>query len=71
MTTDATRRLLSIDLLDEDERADLDEWGNRAVLTLPTAPVSIPVVFAAQVGAHPRRGRGDLRGPFTVVSGTR
>ena len=29
-------------------------WGNRAVLTQPaTAPVSIPVVFAAQVAHTP------------------
>uniref|UniRef100_UPI0010C0DF70 non-ribosomal peptide synthetase n=1 Tax=Mycolicibacterium sp. CR10 TaxID=2562314 RepID=UPI0010C0DF70 len=48
MTADPTRRLLSFDLLDDDEVADLDEWGNRAVLTEPAAEVSIPVVFAAQ-----------------------
>ena len=53
MTADSTRRLLSIDLLDEGEHADLDEWGNRAVLTQPATPVSIPVVFAAQVGRTP------------------
>src|SRR3984893_6297129 len=49
MTADLTRRLLSIDLLDEDEHACLDGWGNRAVLTRPAPPaVSIPVLFAAQ-----------------------
>ena len=53
MTADSTRRLLSIDLLDEGEHADLDEWGNRAVLTQPATPVSIPVVFAAQVVRAP------------------
>ena len=53
MTADSTRRLLSIDLLDEDEHADLDEWGNRAVLTQPATPVSIPALFAAQVGRTP------------------
>ncbi|WP_156750062.1 non-ribosomal peptide synthetase, partial [Mycobacterium sp. E2479] len=31
MTADPTRRLLSIDLLDDDEQVGLDEWGNRAV----------------------------------------
>ena len=33
MTADPTRRLSSIDLLDETEHTHLDEWGNRAVLT--------------------------------------
>ena len=36
------------------EHARLDGWGNRAVLTQPaTAPVSIPVLFAAQVARTP------------------
>ena len=33
MTADPTRRLSSMDLLDEAEHARLDEFGNRAVLT--------------------------------------
>ncbi len=54
MTADSTRRLLSIDLLDADEHADLDGWGNRAVLTRPAfMPVSIPVLFAGQVARAP------------------
>ena len=53
MTADPTRRLLSFDLLDEGERADLDGWGNRAVLTEPVTPVSIPEVFAEQVDRTP------------------
>ncbi|MCV7408593.1 condensation domain-containing protein, partial [Mycobacterium florentinum] len=54
MTTDASRRLSSIDLLDGDEHARLQEWGNREVLTLPaSAPVSIPELFAAQVARAP------------------
>ncbi len=54
ITADPTRRLSSIDLLDEAEHARLDGWGNRAVLTQPTStPVSIPVVFAAQVARTP------------------
>ena len=53
MTADPTRRLLSLDLFDEGEHADLDEWGNRAVLAQPTTPVSIPEVFAAQVHRTP------------------
>ena len=36
-----------------DEHARLDEIGNRAVLTQPATPVSIPVLFAAQVARTP------------------
>ncbi len=58
MTADPGRRLSSLDLLDAGERARLDEVGNRAVLigqgSAPgPAPVSIPVLFAAQVARTP------------------
>ena len=53
MTSDPSGRLLSVDLLDEAEHARLDGLGNRAVLTQPAAPVSIPVLFAAQVARTP------------------
>ncbi|HNB00044.1 MAG TPA: AMP-binding protein, partial [Marmoricola sp.] len=57
MTADPTRRLSSMDLLDEAEHSRLDEIGNRVVLTrpasMPVAGVSIPVVFAAQVARTP------------------
>src|SRR6478752_333529 len=53
MTADPTRRLSSLDLLDAGEHAGLDGWGNRAVLTQPATPVSVPVVFAAQVARAP------------------
>ncbi|WP_156661429.1 condensation domain-containing protein, partial [Mycobacterium sp. 852002-51163_SCH5372311] len=54
MTGDSTRPVSSIDLLDESEHARLQEWGNRAVLTEPrSAPVSVPVLFAAQVARAP------------------
>ena len=54
MTTDPTRRVSSIDVLGEDEHAHLDEIGHRAVLTTPApAPVSIPVLFAAQAARTP------------------
>jgi amino acid adenylation domain-containing protein/non-ribosomal peptide synthase protein (TIGR01720 family) len=54
MTADPTRRLSSVDLLDEGEHARLDGWGNRVVLTQPaTAPVSVPALFAAQVTRAP------------------
>src|SRR6201997_1149428 len=54
MTADPTRRLSSIDVLDEAEHARLDEVGSRAVLTRPaTAPVSVPVLFAEHVQRTP------------------
>ncbi len=53
MTADPTARLASMDVLDADEHARLDEIGNRAVLTQPATPVSIPVLFAAQVARTP------------------
>jgi non-ribosomal peptide synthetase component F len=54
MTADPARVLSSVDVLDEVERARLDGWGNRAVLTAPgSAPVSIPVLLAAQVARTP------------------
>ena len=57
-TADTTRRLSSIDLLDADEYERLDAIGNRAVLTQPVStPVSVPVLFAAQVARTPQRWR--------------
>ncbi len=54
MTADTGRRLSSIDLVDADEYERLDQWGNRAVLTQPAStPVSVPVLFAAQVARAP------------------
>ena len=45
------------------EHARLDEVGNRAVLTQPaTAPVSIPVLFAAQVARTPEAVALSCRG---------
>ncbi|MFZ0834401.1 MAG: amino acid adenylation domain-containing protein, partial [Mycobacterium sp.] len=49
VTADPARRLSSIEPLDGSERASLESWGNRSVLTAPAnAPVSIPAMFAAQ-----------------------
>jgi amino acid adenylation domain-containing protein/non-ribosomal peptide synthase protein (TIGR01720 family) len=46
--------LSSMDLLDGGERAGLDGWGNRAVLTRPaSAAVSIPALFGQQVARAP------------------
>nr|WP_308248312.1 condensation domain-containing protein [Nocardia nova] len=54
VTADPLRRLSSIDVLDEDEHARVDGWGNRAVLTRPMPPrVSIPALFASQVTCSP------------------
>ncbi|WP_120308939.1 non-ribosomal peptide synthetase, partial [Mycolicibacterium celeriflavum] len=50
----ATQCLLPKDLLDDDERTDLDEWGNRTALTQSApAPVAIPALFAEQVARSP------------------
>ncbi|BBZ44467.1 hypothetical protein MPRM_17480 [Mycobacterium parmense] len=53
MTTDPQRRLSSVDVLDERERARLEGWGNRAESpqTVPVQP--IPALFAAQVARTP------------------
>ena len=58
MTADPTRRLSSVDVLDQAEQARLDEMGNRAVLTHP-APVAVwvPALFAAQVAVYRMRRR--------------
>ena len=53
MAADPTRRLSSMDVLDAGEHARLDEIGNRAVLTQPATPVSIPVLFGEQVARTP------------------
>ncbi len=53
MTADPTRRLSSMDVLDAGEQARLDGWGNRAVLSQPATPVSIPALWAAQVARTP------------------
>ncbi|OBH51075.1 non-ribosomal peptide synthetase, partial [Mycobacterium sp. E2479] len=55
ITADPSRRLSSVDLLDEADHARLDELGNRAVLAQPRprTAVSIPALFAAQVERAP------------------
>ena len=54
MTADPAGRLSSVGVLDEAERARLDGWGNRAVLTESVGvPLSIPAVFAEQVARAP------------------
>ena len=54
VTADPSRLLSSVDVLDAGEHARLEEIGNRAVSTAPaSAPVSIPVLWAAQVARTP------------------
>ncbi|ODR19150.1 hypothetical protein BHQ19_25270 [Mycolicibacterium porcinum] len=54
MSGDPSLRLLSIDLLGDDEHDSLDVWGNRAALTQTVAaPTSIPELFSAQVARTP------------------
>ncbi|MEE6165701.1 amino acid adenylation domain-containing protein [Mycolicibacterium sp. 120322] len=55
MSIDSSRTLLSFDLLDDGEHDQLDEWGNRAVLTGPArTPVSIPTLFSRQAVRAPQ-----------------
>src|ERR1700740_1033737 len=54
MTADPTRRLSSIDVLDEAEHARLEGGGNRVAPTRPTAgATSVPAMFATQVARIP------------------
>src|SRR6202008_5156788 len=54
VVADASVVVGEVSLLDAGEHARLDGWGNRAVLTAPvSAPVSVPVVFSAQVARTP------------------
>ncbi len=54
MAADPMQRLRSVDVLDDIEHDRLNRWGNRAVLTQrPSAAVSVPVLFAAQVARTP------------------
>ncbi|WP_231976791.1 non-ribosomal peptide synthase/polyketide synthase [Mycobacterium sp. E740] len=53
MTADPTRRLSTIDLLDAQEHARLDQIGHTAVLNQPATATSIPALFAAQVALAP------------------
>jgi acyl carrier protein len=59
MTADPTRRLSSMDLLDTDEHALLEGWGNQTVLTKPATPkMSAP---------EPDVNGGGYRAPATQV----
>jgi amino acid adenylation domain-containing protein/non-ribosomal peptide synthase protein (TIGR01720 family) len=54
MTADPTRRLSSVDVLDDAERVRLDDFGNRAVLTqTPPVAMSVPELLATRVSRTP------------------
>ncbi len=54
MAADPTRSLSSVDVLDAAERVQLEDWGNRGVLTAPMSPpLTIGEAFAAQVVRTP------------------
>ncbi|HEV7362450.1 MAG TPA: condensation domain-containing protein, partial [Mycobacterium sp.] len=53
MTTAAAKPLSAIQLLDPDELALIDAFGNRAVLTHPATGASVPALFALQVARTP------------------
>ncbi|AKK28963.1 non-ribosomal peptide synthetase [Mycobacterium sp. EPa45] len=48
-----SRPLSSIDVLDDAEFGDLEQWSNRAALTQSVPTASIPAMFAAQVVRTP------------------
>ncbi|WP_139797934.1 non-ribosomal peptide synthase/polyketide synthase, partial [Mycobacterium noviomagense] len=63
MAADPAGSLSSVDLLEESERAQLDDWGNRAVLTALATGMSVPASFAVQVARTPEAvaiGCGEL-----------
>ncbi|MET0452561.1 MAG: amino acid adenylation domain-containing protein, partial [Mycobacterium sp.] len=53
MIADPEARLSTLDVLDEGGHAGLEALGNRATLTQPSTPVSIPRLFADQVARWP------------------
>ncbi|OBK81100.1 non-ribosomal peptide synthetase [Mycobacterium sp. 1164985.4] len=67
MTGDPGRRLSSVDVLDDVERARLDAIGQRAALTAPAlAAASIPALFAAQVARSPHAAAVTFEGRSTT-----
>src|ERR1700744_1699097 len=60
MTADPPRPLSALDMWEADGRAPPDALGNRAVLTEPATPQSIPALFAEQVARAPQAGAGSF-----------
>ena len=68
ITADPGRSLSSVDVLEADEHARLDEIGNRAVLTRARAGGGVGSgVVRRPRGTRPRGGGDQLRGPLTDV----
>ncbi|MBJ7341381.1 non-ribosomal peptide synthetase, partial [Mycolicibacterium sp.] len=53
ITADPNARLSTLDALDDCDHARLDRLGNRAALTQPVTPVSIPALFVEHVRHDP------------------
>ena len=53
VTTDPSGRVSAVEILDAVEQDQLDTLGNRAVLSAPVTPTSIPELFAAQAVRTP------------------
>ncbi|MUM17177.1 hypothetical protein BI330_12400 [Mycobacterium sp. CBMA 623] len=53
VTANPSQRLSAVDVLDAAESDRLDVMGNRAVLSAPATPTSIPELFAVQVDRAP------------------
>ncbi|EUA55042.1 condensation domain protein [Mycobacterium intracellulare 1956] len=63
MPADPDRPLRSLDALDAPERAQLQLWGNQAVLAAESsAALSLPALFAAQVSRVPDAGAVTFEG---------
>ncbi|WP_231992139.1 non-ribosomal peptide synthetase [Mycobacterium sp. ACS4331] len=54
LTVDVDRPLSAVEVLDDAERARLEEIGNRAVLAQPAPATTVPAAFARQVTARPQ-----------------
>lgn len=70
VTADPQRRLSAVDLLDANEHARLEKWGNTAVLARPATRCRCPTGSPRRRRA-PRRGRADLRRPVHDLPRTR
>jgi hypothetical protein len=69
MTADPDTRLSSVDVLDPAERAQMDEWGNRAVLTELGGRTGIDSGGFRRAGdAGPGCGCGHMRGAVVDLS---
>ena len=68
LTADPARRLSSIDVLDAAELAELDGWGNRALLARPAPMASRFQSCSGRRRRALRGGGADLPGPLDDLS---